>query len=203
MLGETLARAVEHYGRPPSVIEFAWWRDQQLALAGAQGDEHPNIPSDNCYRSRWKTWEGALLHFGYTPEEVALLLEQRSQVFTANADPYLHDDLPVAVLSEGLPVAGKSGLSAEEAQRVRDCYESMPRRTRYVLTVRLALGVPKQTLRQAAEPLALHLTRIQQLQLYAQDAFAPRCERWSQDEQTGPADGHRRGAADDECLKQR
>ena len=48
---------------------------------------------------------------------------------------------------------------------------SPPRRTRYVLTVRLGLGVPRRTLRDAAEPLALHLTRVQQLQLYAQDAL--------------------------------
>jgi hypothetical protein len=68
-------------------------------------------------------------------------------------------------IPEGLP------LSRPEAERVRDCYEVMPRRTRYVLTVRLALGVPKQTLREAAEPIACHLSRIQQLQLYALDAL--------------------------------
>jgi len=26
---------------------------------------------------RWETWEGALLHFGYTPEQVAERLEQQ------------------------------------------------------------------------------------------------------------------------------
>jgi DNA-directed RNA polymerase specialized sigma24 family protein len=62
-------------------------------------------------------------------------------------------------------------LSQDEAERVRACFEAMPRRTRYVLTVRLGLGVPQQRLREAAEPLALHLTRIHQLQLYALDAL--------------------------------
>jgi hypothetical protein len=171
-LREALARAVAHYGRPPSIVEFSWWRDRQLELAGAEGREHPNIPSDSCYRSRWKTWEAALLHFGHTPEEVALRLEARSQIFNDADDAYLPDDLPVAALagtSTGLPAG--TPLSAQEAERVRTCYEAMPRRTRYVLTVRLGLGVPQQRLRDAAEPLALHLTRIHQLQLYALDAL--------------------------------
>jgi hypothetical protein len=176
-LREALARAVAHYRRPPSIVEFSWWRDRQLELASAEGREHPNIPSDSCYRSRWKTWEAALLHFGHTPEEVALRLEARSQVFNGNDDAYLPDDLPVALLSGAEEAGSYSGLpvglplSAQEAVRVRDCYEAMPRRTRYVLTVRLGLGVPKQRLRDAADPLALHLTRIHQLQLYALDAL--------------------------------
>lgn len=169
-LRETLARAAAHYGRPPSVAEFSWWRDRQLELASAEGREHPNIPSDSCYRSRWKTWEAALLHFGHTPEEVALRLEARSQVYNGADDSYLPDDLPVAALAGAGSLAGLP-LDQDEAERVRACYEAMPRRTRYVLTVRLGLGVPKQTLRASGEPLALHLTRIQQLQLYALDAL--------------------------------
>ena len=169
VLRATLAQAVEHYKRPPSVAEFSWWRAQQLALALAQGEDDPQLPSDSAYRSRWRTWEAALLHHGYTPEQVALRLEQRDQVFNTNADPYLPDDLPVAVLADTPPEG--LALSEQEAKRVRETYEAMPRRTRYILTVRLGLGVPRQTLRDAAEPLALHLTRIQQLQLYAQDAL--------------------------------
>jgi hypothetical protein len=167
VLRATLAQAVEHYKRPPSVAEFSWWRQQQLALA--QGEDDPQLPSDSAYRSRWRTWEAALLHHGYTPEQVALRLEQRDQVFNTNADPYLPDDLPVAVLADTPPEG--LALSEQEAKRVRETYEAMPRRTRYILTVRLGLGVPRQTLRDAADPLALHLTRIQQLQLYAQDAL--------------------------------
>ncbi len=171
ILKETLTRAVAHYRRPPSVEEFAWWRERQLELARAQGEEYPHLPSDSPYRRRWKTWESALLHFGYTPEEVALRLEQRDQVFNEQADPYLPDDLPVAELETALVGEPEAPLSPDEARRVGETYASFPRRTRYVLTVRLGLGVPKQTLREAAEPLALHLTRIQQLQLYALDAL--------------------------------
>lgn len=171
-LRTTLAQAVEHYRRPPSTAEFSWWREQRLALARAQGEDDPQVPSDNAYRRRWRTWEAALLHHGYTPEEVALRLEQRDQVFNTNADPYLPDDLPVAVLANEAPAFGEAGLSTDEAQRVRETYEAMPRRTRYILTARLGLGgFSKQILRDVAEPLALRLTRIQQLQLYAQDAL--------------------------------
>ncbi len=66
---------------------------------------------------------------------------------------------------------GTARGGADEARRVRECHRSVPRRTRYVLTVRLGLGVERHTLRQAAEPMALHLSRIQQLQLYALDAL--------------------------------
>ena len=40
-----------------------------------------------------------------------------------------------------------------------------------MLTVRLGLGVKPVTLRAAAEPLALHLDRVRQLQLHAIDAL--------------------------------
>jgi hypothetical protein len=166
-LKDTITRCAEHYGRPPSVAEYKWWRDRQIELARAQGEEYPHVPSDSCYRLRWKTWEGALLHYGFTPDEVALRLEQQTQVFNGNADTYLPDDLPVAEL--GATMGDTGSISPDEFSRVRETYESFPRRTRYVLTTRLGLGVPRQTLRDAAEPLALHLTRIQQLQRYAMD----------------------------------
>lgn len=69
-LGEALARCVEHYGRPPQVAEFTWWRDRELELARAQGNDTIHIPSATPYRKRWKTWEAALLHFGYTSTEI-------------------------------------------------------------------------------------------------------------------------------------
>jgi len=168
-LRDTLARAVEHYGRPPTSEEFAWWRDRQLELARAQGEDHVHLPVDSVYRRRWKGWEAALLHYGYTPEEVARRLEQQAQVLNRSADPYLPDDLPVAVLSTELPEGVP--LSEEEALRVREAYEAFPRRTRYILTVRLGLGVPKQTLKETAEPLVLHFGRIKTLQTYAIDAL--------------------------------
>jgi hypothetical protein len=82
---------------------------------------------------------------------------------------YLPDDLPVAVLASELPDG--LPLTEEEAQRVGDAYEALPRRTRYILTVRLGLGVPKQTLTQTAEPLVLHFGRVRTLQAYAIDVL--------------------------------
>ena len=75
-LRETMARCVEHYGRPPMVSEFEWWRDRELELARAVGNDGLHLPSASPYRRRWKSWEAALLHFGYTPDQVAERLEQ-------------------------------------------------------------------------------------------------------------------------------
>jgi hypothetical protein len=70
-LGETLARSVAEIGHVPQVAEYDWWRERQVQLARAQGNDAIHIPSPNAYRKRWQTWEGALLHFGYTPEAIA------------------------------------------------------------------------------------------------------------------------------------
>lgn len=74
-LRETLQRCVEHYGRIPQVAEFEWWRQGLIDAAMAAGDDNFHLPSANPYRKRWKTWEGALRHFGYTPEEIERRLE--------------------------------------------------------------------------------------------------------------------------------
>ncbi|HEX3519189.1 MAG TPA: hypothetical protein VHT29_09170 [Solirubrobacteraceae bacterium] len=169
-LRDALARAVQHFGRPPNTAEYSWWRLRQLELARAQGEKHAALPTDGPYRHRWKSWEAALLHFGYTPDEVAHRLERKEQVFFSEADPYLPDDLQVAELADDY-AANEPPLTDAETERLREAYEAFPRRTRYILTVRLALGVPKQTLRETAELLALHLSRIQQVQLYALDAL--------------------------------
>jgi hypothetical protein len=76
MLRETMARCVEHYGRPPMVSEFDWWRDRELELAKARGDDALHLPSPSPYRRRYGSWEGALVAFGYTPEQLAQRLEQ-------------------------------------------------------------------------------------------------------------------------------
>ena len=110
-----------------------------------------------------------MLHFGFTPDEVALRLDHRTEFSGAGGEPYLPDGLPVAHL---LPVDEGLALDAEVVARIRSSYASLPERSRYVLTVRLGLGVERQTLRAAAEPLGLHLNRVRQLQLLAVDALA-------------------------------
>jgi len=75
-LRETLERCVAHYGRPPQVAEFEWWRQRELELAGAQGDDALHLPGSGPYRRRWKSWEKALTACGYSPEEAATRLER-------------------------------------------------------------------------------------------------------------------------------
>jgi hypothetical protein len=58
------------------VAEFEWWRDRELELARAEGNAALHLPSPSPYRRRWGSWEAALLHFGYTPDQVAERLEQ-------------------------------------------------------------------------------------------------------------------------------
>jgi Homing endonuclease associated repeat len=77
-LAATLARATAHYGRPPQVAEFAWWRECEFRVARAKGQDPLHLPSATPYRRRWGSWEAALLHFGYEPAEVERRLERGS-----------------------------------------------------------------------------------------------------------------------------
>ncbi len=166
-LREVILRAAEHWGRPPSVAEFTWWRERELELARAQGDPAPHLPSDNAYRRRYVTWEGALLHFGFTPDEVAIRLERGEQPRRHDPDACLPDGLPIAELG-ALVAVDLLALDGAATARLRAAYGTLPRRSRYVLTVRLGLGgCQPLTLKQAAEPLGLSLDRIRQLQVLA------------------------------------
>jgi hypothetical protein len=166
-LREVLLEAAEHWGHPPSVAEFEWWRERELELRRARGEVAPHLPSSSPYRRRHGTWEAALLHFGFTEDEVAVRLERGEQPRRHEPDAYLPDGLPVAELAP-VAVAGSLPLDARAVARLRDAYAGLPRRSRYVLTVRLGLGgATPVTLKQAAEPLALSLDRIRQLQVLA------------------------------------
>ncbi len=169
-LRDAVTAASTNYGRPPTVAEFEWWREQQLELAKARGDDALQLPSSSPFRRRFQTWEKALLHFGYTPEEIELRLDARVEFQSFDADAGLPDGLPIAELAPlhavGLP------LSDEQIARVREAWLSLPRRSRYVLTVRLGLGTEARTLASAAKPLGLHLSRIRQLHVLALDSLA-------------------------------
>jgi hypothetical protein len=76
-LRDTLAACVAHYGgRTPLVAEFEHWRDRELQLAAALGNDALHLPSPTPYRRRWGDWEGALRHFGYSDDQIAGRLEQ-------------------------------------------------------------------------------------------------------------------------------
>jgi hypothetical protein len=73
-LRTTLEECATALGRVPLVIDFKVWRQKEIELAKAQGKEL-FLPSDSPYRRRWGSWEKALLHFGFTPEEIEARLE--------------------------------------------------------------------------------------------------------------------------------
>jgi hypothetical protein len=167
-LRETLARSASHYGYPPSTNEFEWWRQRELELAQAAGREDAHLPSCGPYRKRWGGWEQALLHFGYSPEELERRLTARNNIIS-------RDWNPDALLPPGLPMADLRPdryertwpLSSKAVAKLCDAYGSLPRRSRHVLTVRLGLSAEPLTLKRAAVPLALSFDRVRQLQLAA------------------------------------
>jgi hypothetical protein len=77
-LRDSLEQCVQALGRLPLVIDFELWRQKEIELARAQGREL-FIPSDSPYRSRYGSWEKALLHFGYPEEEVKGRLEPSAE----------------------------------------------------------------------------------------------------------------------------
>jgi len=67
---ETLQRAAEEIGHAPQVAEFEWWRERQIELAKARGEDL-HLPSPTPYRRRYGNWEKALRHFGFSEDEIA------------------------------------------------------------------------------------------------------------------------------------
>lgn len=77
-LREVLNDCARELGHVPQLAEFEHWRERQLEIARARGDDALHLPSGGPYRRRWGSWEKALLALGYTPDEVAERLEQLS-----------------------------------------------------------------------------------------------------------------------------
>jgi len=76
-LAETVRQAVEALGHVPQLAEFDHWRQRQIELAQARGEDL-HLPGGGPYRRRFGSWEEALLHFGYTPDEVSERLERKT-----------------------------------------------------------------------------------------------------------------------------
>lgn len=64
-------------GQVPLVADYKNWRWRKLELAEAAGDSYLQVPSDSPFRRRYGSWEAAMLHFGYTPDEVAERLSRK------------------------------------------------------------------------------------------------------------------------------
>lgn len=179
MMRDALVRCIAHCAtlekrdtpRGVSVAEFEHWRDRELELAQARGDDDFHLPSSSPYRRRWKSWEASLLHFGYTPEQVAARLE-RGGSLAVRGEPAIPEGLPVATLAAAGDASRDLPLTPGQVARVRGAYEALPARSRHVLTARLGLGVPEIGVRSVTDLLGLHATRIRQLQLSAIDSLA-------------------------------
>lgn len=75
-LRDTVSRCASDLGHVPQVAEFDFWRQRELELAEAQGNDALHLPSAGPYRRRYGSWELALLHFGFTSDQVAERLER-------------------------------------------------------------------------------------------------------------------------------
>ena len=87
-LRETLARCVADLGRVPLVADFEAWRLRELELARAGGDQDFCLPGYSPYRSRWGSWEQALLALGFPPQEIEARLEPGRERGSANLQPF-------------------------------------------------------------------------------------------------------------------
>jgi hypothetical protein len=93
--------------------------------------------------------------------------------------------------------------SAEEAQRIRDCYKVMPRRTRYVLALRLGLGLHRHT-RFVMPPSHWRcIPRASQAPSLRARCAGACGERRAEGDENGPPFRHHRGAAADELAPRR
>lgn len=86
-LRETLKRCAAYVGHVPLVVEFDLWRNRELQLAKAQGQDIA-LPSSGPYRSRHGTWAAALLHFGFSQDEIDLAHEEAQANAIGNVRPY-------------------------------------------------------------------------------------------------------------------
>lgn len=69
-LQDNLTRCVADIGRVPLQSEYEWWRQREIELAAAEGNDNLHIPTPTAFRNRWGTWAKALLHFGYSQAEI-------------------------------------------------------------------------------------------------------------------------------------
>ncbi len=89
-LRDTLRRCARDLGHPPLVIEFEHWRQRELELAKARGEEL-FLPSDSPYRRRWGSWETALAEAGgFSLDAIADRLEPGRVVGNDNLTPFRH-----------------------------------------------------------------------------------------------------------------
>jgi DNA-directed RNA polymerase specialized sigma24 family protein len=142
----------------PLVSEFDQWREQELELARARGDHGLELPSATPYRRRWNTWEDALVHFGFTPDQLA---ERLARIPEPVPPPVPERDMPAGLPAAELTDDTPDGLDPAFATAVRDAYRGLPARARFILTARLGLGgAPARSFREIGPALHVHFTTV-------------------------------------------
>jgi DNA-directed RNA polymerase specialized sigma24 family protein len=168
-LRHAIHTAAEYWGHPPTAAEYGWWRQGQMELAKATKADEPLIAHARTYSRRWGSWEAALLHYGFSPEQVAERLCRDDVLVNSRPDAFLPTDPAIAELSG--PVV-EAALDAEQVRRLRRAWKALPLRSQYVLTARLGLGLEPVTRAEAAAALGCEVSRIDQLQALALKALA-------------------------------
>jgi hypothetical protein len=149
----------------PLHSEYEWWRERELELARARGENDVRLPSTSAF-VRHGTWDRTLERFGFTPPQIAQRLDRFPPPprRTVEKNVAMPAGLPIAVLTDTTP----TDVDAEVARRVSDIYDSLTPRSRHILTVRLGLaGAPRRKLREAAHELDLHITGVHNAQAKA------------------------------------
>jgi hypothetical protein len=175
-----LLRAAAAVGHPPTIAEFDRWREHEMKKAHAAGDQAFRLPSCTPYQARWNSWEAALAHHG------VVIADQRAADEAAVIGPDVHEvdrGIPAVLSIARLRITPNHPvlLDADELERLRQEWDKLPRRNRYILTDRYELLGPRSTLEALAEELHLTDGRVHQVQSEAlvrlcRAVFGPRVD---------------------------
>jgi hypothetical protein len=135
-LRETLQRCAADLGHVPLIIEFEHWRQREIELAKAQGRDL-FLPSDSPYRRRWRSWEEALLHFGFTPEAIAERLEPGRERSNGSLERFQFGD---RFWAEGRELASGSQPKADRSARRRVCVDDNENAVRVLRSAHGTIG---------------------------------------------------------------
>lgn len=92
---DALHDCARELGRTPLSEEYRKWRQKEIDLASARGDE-AWLPSYNAYYRRFSSWEAALVHYGFDLEQYYRQLERRptdGKVEVGKVDRYTDETL--------------------------------------------------------------------------------------------------------------
>ncbi len=90
-LRQALRDCAREIGRPPLSEEYRKWRQKEIELAKARGED-AWLPGYSAYYRRFRSWEKALIHYGFDRGEVYARLERR-QAEVGKVDRYTDETL--------------------------------------------------------------------------------------------------------------